>query len=119
MARHPNSAKERLWLERIRRWQPSQLSVSEYCRRRGFSEPSFYAWRRVLLQRGLLADGLKPQAEPTPTNPAFVKITVKADVPVTPAIEVVLAAGRIVRVPAGFDAAMLRQLLRLLEEPVC
>jgi hypothetical protein len=118
MAQHPNSAKERLWLERIRRWQPSQLSVREYCRRRGFSEPSFYAWRRVLLHRGLLANGPAPQAEPAPPNPAFVKITVKADDP-APAIEVVLASRRIVRVPAGFDAGMLRQLLRLLEEPAC
>ena len=119
MARYPNSAKERIWLERIRHWQPSQLSVREYCRRRGLSEPSFYAWRHVLLQRGLLANGPAPQAEPAPTTPAFLRVSVKADVPLSPAIELVLATGRILRIPAGFDAATLRQLLRLLEEPAC
>ena len=117
MARHPSSAKERLWLERIRGWQSLQLSVREYCRRRGFSEPSFYVWRRTLRQRGLLTDGPAPLAKPAPFSPAFVKITVKPEV-VAPAIEV-LAAGRMVRVPAGFDPSMLRQLLRLLEEPAC
>jgi transposase-like protein len=119
MAQYPDSGKERLWLERIRRWQPSQLSVREYCQRRGFSEPSFYAWRRVLRQRGLLKDGPTLQAEPAATTPAFLNVTVKADAPVAPAIDLVLAEGRIVRVPAGFDADMLRQLLRLLEEPSC
>jgi len=119
MARYPDSGKERLWLERIRGWQPLQLSVREYCQRRRFSEHSFYAWRRLLRQRGLLKDGPSLQAEPAPTTPAFVHVTIKAKAPVAPPIDLVLAEGRIVRVPAGFDADMLRQLLRLLEEPSC
>ena len=125
MARHRDSGKERLWLERIRGWQPSQVSVREYCQRRRFSEHSFYAWRRLLRQRGLLQDGRALQAERLPTTPAFVHVTVnstapvKATAPVAPAIDLVLAEGRVVRVPAGFDADMLRQLLRLLEEPSC
>jgi transposase-like protein len=119
MAQYPNSAKERLWLKRVRRWQPSRLSVREYCQRRGFSEPSFYAWRRVLRQRGLLEDGPALQAEPVVTTPAFLKVTVKADVSVPPAIDLVLGAERIVRVRPGFDPDLLRQLLRLLEEPSC
>ena len=34
-------------------------------------------------------------------------------------LQVVLNSGRIVRVPAGFDAATLRQLLAILEERPC
>jgi transposase-like protein len=119
MAQHSPSDKERLWLERIRRWQPSRLSVREYCERRGFSEPSFYAWRRVLRQRGLLEDGPALQAEPAAATPAFLKVTLKADAPVPPAIDLVVGAERIVRVRPGFDPDLLRQLLRLLEEPSC
>lgn len=119
MAQYPKSGKERLWLERIRRWQPSRLTVREYCQRRGFSEPSFYVWRRVLRQRGLLEDGSALQAEPAATTPAFLKVTVKTDAPVAPAIDLVLGEERIVRVRSGFDPDLLRQLLRLLEEPSC
>jgi hypothetical protein len=34
-------------------------------------------------------------------------------------LEVVLGLGRVVRVPPGFDATTLRQLLAVLEEPSC
>jgi transposase-like protein len=124
MAQFPDSRKERLWLERIRRWQPSRLSVREYCQRRGLSEPSFYAWRRLLRQRGLLDEAATDEvpalpAGPAAATPAFVKVTVKAANLEGPAIDVVLGAERIVRVRAGFDPDLLRQLLRLLEEPSC
>jgi hypothetical protein len=35
------------------------------------------------------------------------------------ALEVVVAPGRLLRVRAGFDAAVLRRLLAVLEEPAC
>ena len=119
MARYPDSGKERFWLERVRRWQPSRLSVRAYCQRRGFSEPSFYSWRRLLRQRGLLDERCARQAEPATATPAFLKVTVKADAPVAPAIDLVLGAERIVRLRPGFDPDLLRQLLRVLEEPSC
>jgi hypothetical protein len=37
----------------------------------------------------------------------------------TDTLELVLAGGRVLRVPPGFDPASLRQLLRLLEELPC
>jgi transposase len=119
MALQPDSRKERCWLERIRLWQQAQLSVREFCRRRRLSEPSFYAWRRLLHERGVLGNKSSPQVNPVTTTPAFLKVTVKADAPVVTAIDLVLAEGRIVRVRPGFDPDLLRQLLRLLEEPSC
>jgi hypothetical protein len=38
---------------------------------------------------------------------------------VTDALEVVLSGGRVLRVRAGFDAAVLRQVLAVLEAPPC
>jgi transposase len=111
MAQHPGSYKERLWLERIRLWRQTQLSVRAFCRRRRLSEPSFYTWRRVLRERGLLHDELA-----TAATPVFMKFAVNADAAALP-IDLVLADGRIVRVRPGFDPDLLRQLLRLLEEP--
>lgn len=120
MAQKTGGYKETLWLERVRLWQQSQLSVRAFCVRRRLSEPSFYAWRRVLRQRGLLDEDTSKQVAPAATPPTFVKVRLDtaAAIPV-PAIDVVLAQGRLLRVHPGFDAATLRQLLQLLEEPSC
>jgi hypothetical protein len=100
--------KERQWRRWIGEWQASGLSVRTFCQRRGLTVSSFYAWRRVLQRR---------DAE----RATFVPVQVVADaVPTqTSALEVVLTDGRMVRVPRGFDAATLRQLLAVLEGQPC
>lgn len=110
MAQVVDASKERQWLDLVRRWQQSQLTVRAFCQRHRLSEPSFYSWRRVLRQRGLLDE--------VSAAVAFVPVQV-ALAAAAPAIEVVLAQGRVLRVPAGFDAELLRQLLLVLEEPAC
>ena len=113
MARLPDLGKQRRWLELMRLWQQSQLTVSEFCEQHRLSEASFYAWRRVLKQRGLL------QARPTRQPPAFVKLTLDAEPPAVSAVELVLSDRRLLRLRPGFDPAMLLELVRLLEEPAC
>lgn len=44
-------AKERFWRQALLRQRRSGLSVRGFCRREGFSEPSFYWWRRELAHR--------------------------------------------------------------------
>jgi transposase-like protein len=98
--------KEEHWRQRIHDWQVSGLSVSAFCARRGLNQQSFYAWRRVLRRR----DSEKPH---------FVPLRLRDDdlpTPITPALEVLLASGRRLRVAPGFDVATLRQLLAVLEE---
>jgi len=119
MAQHPNASKQTRWLHLILRWQRCQhkLTVRKFCQRHGLSEPSFYTWRSVLRQRGLLQDPPPPQA---PTSPAFVKLTVDAEAAATTsAIDLVLSERRLLRVRAGFDPDTLLALVRLLEEPPC
>lgn len=124
--------KEWYWRRVLRQWRRSGQGVRSYCREHGLSEPLFYAWRRTIQERdrqagrgsqrgrrqartlvestathGLLGDGV----------PQFVPVTIAA---AAPSLEVVLGDGRVVRVPAGFDAGTLRQLLAVLEEaPPC
>jgi len=94
------------WRQRIQEWRRSGLSVGAYCARAGVSEPTFYAWRR--------------QVEPS-GPPAFVPVRLVPDEPSASdgRLEIVLADGRRVCVLPGFDAATLRQLLAVLEEPTC
>jgi transposase-like protein len=119
-------AKERYWRRLLRRWKRSGQTGRDFCATHGLSEPSFYAWRREIAQRDQEPSSATPPATlPVPPRPAacaaqptFVRVTVHAeDVPAP--LEVVLAHGRRVRIHPGFDAALLRQLLRVLEEPSC
>jgi hypothetical protein len=79
--------------------------VGAFCARHGLTTASFYYWRRVLERRA---------AE----KAAFVAVQVLADAmpPQLSALELVLADGRTVWIPPGFDAAALRQLLAVLQE---
>ena len=98
--------KEQQWRRWLKEWQASGLSVRAFCERQRLSEPSFYAWRRKL-------------ATCDARRPVFVPVQISADeegLTGDSSLEVVLAGGRRVRVPAGFDAATLRQLLAVLEE---
>jgi transposase-like protein len=125
-----STTKESFWQDHIRRWQQSHLSVRAFCRTHRLREPSFYHWRRLLTQRGLLAEA-QPSAPPcrhqaaetASTLPAFVPVRIEhQSVPhnaVAPAFEVVLAGGRVLRVPVDFDAAALRRLIATLEDRPC
>jgi hypothetical protein len=108
-AKQRSARKERFWRTVLRQWRRSGLSVRAYCHEHGLSEPSFYAWRRTLASCESQAVSFVPVrvAEPGPS-------------PATDgsagALELVLDAGRRLRVGPGFDAPTLRRLLALLEE---
>ena len=117
MAQRPDAAKQERWLELIRRWQRSQSTVREFCQRHHVSEASFFAWRRVLRERGLLDEPAASKC--SIPAPAFVKLTTLDAEPTASPIELVLNQRRLLRVRPGFDANMLLELVRLLEERAC
>jgi len=105
--------KEQHWRDLITRWQRSGLSVRAFCHRQRLAVPSFYAWRRTLRQR----DG---RAQPAPAPVTFLPVQVRNDATDPPApLELVLAHGRCLRIPPGFDPAHLRALLLALEDAPC
>jgi hypothetical protein len=113
--------KERFWRSMLGQWRRSGLSIRDFCAGQQLSEPSFYAWRRTLAERDAQARRRRggDRRGPGTSPPVFVPVRL-VPVPATPAqaaaLEVVPGGGRLVRVPAGFDAATLRQLLVVLEE---
>ena len=121
---HRDSGKERFWRRLLRQWRRSELTVREFCDQHDVSEPSFYAWRRTITER----DQQRCQRQtntPAGEDPCAARQPLFVPLRVVPtaagmAFEVVVSDGRVVRVPAGFDAASLRQLLAILEEgPSC
>ena len=103
------------WQHLIDQWQRSGLSVRAFCGRHSLAVPSFYAWRRRLRQGERLAD--VPQA---PGAVTFVPVHVQPE-PTDHSLplELVLASGRCLRIPPGFDPTALRALLGVLEGPSC
>lgn len=110
MPQKRDPVKEKYWRGLLRQWRRSGLTPREFCVHQGISQPSFYAWRREIAQRD-------QHPFSRPATATFVKLALDAAVP--SAIEIVVADGRLLRVRSGFDADLLRQLLRLLEEPSC
>jgi hypothetical protein len=119
MTRQIDLGKQQLWLQRVQRWQRSQLTIRDFCARHHLSEPSFYSWKRILTERGLLPSAGAAIRQPGTATPLFVAARV-ADVVVEPQpLEIVLSDGLRVRVAADFDAATLRRLLALLRGQPC
>jgi len=120
-------AKERSWRRLLRHWQRSGMTGRDFCAAHGLSEASFYAWRREIARRdqepAAPTQPVRPPSAQAPVTeasvPAFLQVTLERRAPTAPAIEVVLGQGRCLRVGPGFDAGLLRQLLRVLEEPAC
>jgi transposase-like protein len=127
MPRPADCAKEQFWRRMRELHRRSGLTVRAFCARHGLAQASFYAWRRAIAQRDQqTAPASHPANSPTAAaksnadpQPLFLPLRV---LPATarPTLELVLGHDRVVRVPADFDAATLRQLLAVLEEtPTC
>jgi len=124
----PDSAKEKLWRETIRRHHESGLSVRDFCEGEGLKDGNFLRWRRELDRRDREKAPEHPRSatqEPTEprVSPVFLPVHV-IDVdrlPSRPAppIEIVLDGGPTVRVPTGFDPRTLGDILTVLGARRC
>ncbi len=105
-----SSSKEQFWRRMVRQCVHSGLSVRAFCAAQGLSEPSFYAWRRTLAERDATAVSFVPlTVTPEPRSAT-------ADDGAAGTLELVLGAGRRLRIGPGFDGPTLARLLALLEE---
>lgn len=90
------------WTQRVRDWEASGLSAADYGRRKRL-KPSALKWWRWKLSHD------------EATSPAFVEVHVVDEVAGAHSIEIVLANGRIVRVPPSFNDEVLGRVMSLAE----
>lgn len=106
------------WAKRVERWKDSGLTAAEYAAETGINAHSLSWWRWRL--------GAPPSSvPPTRRRPRKAPAIAPAEPPLTfievpapsqgGALEVVLARGRTLRVPVGFDGPTLERLLGILE----
>jgi transposase-like protein len=101
--------REQFWRRLIHEQERSGASIKAFCRSKGVSQPSYFAWRKKFTQDKV-----------TNARADFVAVQV---VPKTVArsnsIEIVLDRGRRVRVEPGFNRQLLSDVLAVLEEQPC
>jgi hypothetical protein len=90
------------WAERIAAQQRSGISVKQFCKERGLTEYSFYAWRKRLREQGPVRFALVERRGP------------RKELPAEPVLELVVASGERLRIGTGVDTATLRAVLDLL-----
>lgn len=93
--------KVKKWSELVGKQQQSGLSVSAFCREHGFSDQTFYNWRKRLA-------GSEPVR--------FALVAADATAVERLPIELLLVSGDRLRISPGIDAATLRTVLKVLRE---
>src|ERR1044072_3368812 len=94
----PTNRRAGEWAERIAAQQRSGITVKQFCKERGLTEYSFYAWRKRLQPRGPVFALVERSARRQDRAPDAV-------------LELVLATGARLRIGNGVDAATLRTVL--------
>ena len=103
-------SKERFWRRMLRQWGRSGLSARDFCQQHNLSQPSLYAWRRIIAVRDAAAVPFVPVEVLPPEKPTEANGTRDSG------LELVLQGGRVLRIGPAFDGPTLQRLLPLLEE---
>ena len=98
----PGKSKAEQWADRIAAQQGSGTCVKQFCKEQGFTEYSFYAWRKRVRGQGPVRFALVERA------------TVRQESAAEGSLELVLATGERLRIGTGVDAITLRTVLEAL-----
>ncbi len=113
-----DTEKEAFWRKTLKEQADGGQSVRAFCRARGLTEPSFYAWRRAIAER----DGKHGSRDARTKRPTFVELRprfvaapvaapAKVDVPLE-----IIAGERRLLIRTGCDRTLLREVLAVLGE---
>ena len=110
MARRSNGAKHEDWRERLKRFDSSGMTVTEFCQRERVSQANFYYWSKRIRKAGnSKASGKQTAKDDTGTSRS------ESD---TEGVEILVGDSIRVRMPAGEPAAV-ASLIQLLREAPC
>jgi hypothetical protein len=106
------------WSKRVERWKDSGLSAREFAAETGINARSLSWWRWHLSAKPKTSTASQPRRRRSRAVAVPPVTFVEVSAPATAAaLEVVVACGRTVRVPVGFDAPTFERLLAVLERP--
>lgn len=115
MARRKSAEKASRWRQILGRQAESGVSIRRFCAKEGFSEPSFYAWRKRL--REPVENGRQPAVASRPRQsddaPLFVPVKLVDN---APALEIIHPLGYRVQLTGQVDPVALRHVIQTLDE---
>jgi hypothetical protein len=110
-----------VWVKRVERWRDSGLGAREFAAEVGINENTLRSWGWKLAAEQRRAEEQPPARKPAKAEAtvpkveplAFVEVAAPAVPQSVPAekLELVLASGLVVRLPARFEGEALRRLL--------
>ena len=92
---------QQFWQMAIETWRESGLSIRQFCKQEGLTEPAFYIWRKKLT-------GSDTESENLDTSP-FIEVSMPRSNPTV--VELLMTSGNTLRIPAGVDSATLTTVL--------
>ena len=117
-------ALERAWRKRMRQYEGSGLTIQEFCDREGLVAHQFSWWRSELKRRAAKSEAPNNRPRTRKSNPKtngkraktsatnFVPVQIQ---PQVSSVEIVLEQPPRIKVTSGFDAGLLREVVRVLE----
>jgi transposase len=102
------------WTKRVERWGKSGLSAEAFGAREGLKAKQLYWWRWRL--RSSPPESTTSSPPPLRFLPVHVKAPTAPPAGAAVALEIALPNGRVVRVPPGYDPAMLERVLAIASE---
>jgi len=98
------------WQMAIETWQASGLSVRQFCKQEGLSEPAFYSWRKKLIK----VDEPEQDKQKDQGSSAFIKVSMPSEQ--SGGLELVLSSGNTLRINPGINSEALTTVLSVLRE---
>ena len=103
-AKKADTDQRQFWQMVLETFKSSGLSVRQFCKQEGLSEPSFYSWRKRLSAH----QNPDTHKEP-PQSDSFIQVSIP---PVkSGALELILASGHTLRIPSDIDREFLTGVL--------
>ena len=104
-----NDDQRQFWQMAVETWQVSDLSVRQFCKQEGLSEPTFYKWRNKLINN-------IPPHRKNNTNqpPPFIEVAIPDNNPAL--MELALVSGNALRIPSAADSKTLAVVISILQE---
>jgi len=120
-------ALERAWRKRIREQECSGLTIGQFCQQEGLVDHQFSWWRSELKRRAGNSKGANKKGQKSASLVRSKKLSKRPTTAVNflpvhvessfaPSVEIILDQPPRVRVTRGFDAALLREVLRTVEQ---
>lgn len=103
-AKKADTDQRQFWQMVLETFKSSGLSVRQFCKQEGLSEPSFYSWRKRL------TNPRKPDVSKEQSHPeSFIQVSMpKAE---SSCLKLILTSGHTLRIPSDIDTSFLTGVL--------